>query len=92
MTHDCEGIVYNNITNKWQLDNHTIRYCPFCGKDLIRVTCKDCTNYDFDDELQPNNRKHPRSGTWKHKCKAGLSDRFSCATRCKSCFRSNNKM
>ena len=92
MKHKCENIVYNKKLNTWQLDNHIIRYCPFCGKDLTRVTCKDCINYDFEDELQPDSHKHPCSGVWKHKCKAGMKDRYSYSNRCKLKFVSNNEM
>ena len=90
MTHSCKNITYDTNTNEWKLGKISINYCPFCGKDLLRVTCKNCVNYDFDDDTVEN--KHPKSGVWKHKCKAGMKDRYSYSSRCKLCFISNNKM
>ena len=40
MTHSCKNLIYDTNTNEWKLGKISINYCPFCGKDLLRVTCE----------------------------------------------------
>lgn len=50
----------------------------------VRITCKDCKNFDYDDKF--NDNKHPGEANWTHLCTAKQIPKFACDTCCKKYF------
>lgn len=50
----------------------------------VRITCKDCKYFDYEDQFTEN--KHPKKSSWTHLCIKKKIPKFACDTCCKKNF------